>query len=113
MIELTGKREQGTLLRTSICSPRRPHRSDALADGRHEVEEQVSDEVIGGLRASVHRAHNVPHLLLEVPLEREGVQVGKRLLRDLDVRLLLHPDKQRHRQTQTQERERERDSGVF
>lgn len=53
------------------------YRSDALRDGGHEVEEEVRDEVVRSVRSSIHRPDNVAHLLLEVPLERQRVEVGE------------------------------------
>lgn len=70
---------------------RSAHRCDALRDRRDEVEEEVGDQVVRRIGAAVHGPDHVPHFLLEVPLEGQSVEVGERLLRDLDVGLLLNP----------------------
>lgn len=77
----------GWFLTSSVLT----HGSDALSDGRHEVEEEVGNEVVGRVGTSIHGTHHISHLLLEMPLERERVQVREGMLGDLDVGLLLHP----------------------
>ena len=48
---------------------RSAYRCDALPRYRDEVEEEVGDEVVRRVGATVHGPDHVPHLLLQVPLE--------------------------------------------
>mmetsp|Transcript_16161 Transcript_16161/g.23733 ORF Transcript_16161/g.23733 Transcript_16161/m.23733 type:complete len:298 (-) Transcript_16161:368-1261(-) len=85
----TTKRQQGNSPHFEVQRKDNAN-SQALRQRRHQVEEEVGDEGVGGLRAAVHAADDVPHLLLQVPLQAQVVQVRKCALGDLHVGLLLH-----------------------
>mmetsp|Transcript_849 Transcript_849/g.1248 ORF Transcript_849/g.1248 Transcript_849/m.1248 type:complete len:306 (-) Transcript_849:869-1786(-) len=65
------------------------HRRNAFADGRNQIQKQVRNKIVGRIRSSIHRSHDISHFFLQVPLKAKLVEVNKNLLRDFDVRLLL------------------------
>lgn len=63
-----------------------------LHQGGDEIEHHILHRLLGRLDATVHGAHHVAHLLPQVPVQGEAVQVAEGVLRDLDVGRLLHLD---------------------
>mmetsp|Transcript_7693 Transcript_7693/g.22566 ORF Transcript_7693/g.22566 Transcript_7693/m.22566 type:complete len:215 (-) Transcript_7693:106-750(-) len=65
---------------------------NCFSDGWEEVEANVLHGLLGRRDATVHGLDDVPHLLAEVPVKGEAMQVPEGVVGDLDVRRLLHLD---------------------